>query len=77
MVQNPMQTIMEFSIIVIITLLVSFGRLKLLFKDSIMNLFGLDFEVWLVLGARMVFHKNEKDYFYTGLGPMFDHEQRN
>ena len=27
------------------------------------------------IGARMVFHKNEKDYFYTGLGPMFDHEQ--
>jgi len=27
------------------------------------------------IGARMVFHKNEKDYFYTGLGPMFDHER--
>lgn len=27
------------------------------------------------VGGRVVFHKSEKDYFYTGLGPMFDHER--
>ena len=35
----------------------------------------IGFRALLGLGARMVFHKNEKDYFYVGLGPMFDHER--
>jgi len=35
----------------------------------------IGFRGLLGAGARMVFHKNAKDYFYAGLGPMFDHER--
>lgn len=35
----------------------------------------IGFRGLLGVGARAVFHKNEKDYFYAGAGPMFDHER--
>jgi len=35
----------------------------------------ISFRGLLGIGGRMVFHKNEKDYFYMGFGPMFDHEK--